>query len=102
MDQFRLETLVHLRAQAAEVRFDDVGSRIEVILPDILEQHRAGDSAVLIAHEIFENAKFARLQKYFAAGSLDAPPQHIDHQIRRLQRRLHRQTTWAPSERSDA
>ena len=41
---------------------DDVGLRIEVIVPDILEQHRAGNDLIGMAHEEFEQPELARQQ----------------------------------------
>src|SRR5215469_18258128 len=56
------ETLVDLRAQPRNVHVDDVGLRVEMIVPDVLEQHRAGHDLPGVLHEIFKQAEFARLQ----------------------------------------
>ena len=58
-----LESLVDLGAQARDMDVDDIGLRVEVIVPDILEQHGAGHDMAGIAHEIFEQLEFARLQQ---------------------------------------
>src|SRR5579872_7406875 len=46
------EALVDLRAQPRDVDVDDVGLRIEVIIPDVLQQHGAGDHLAGVLHEI--------------------------------------------------
>ena len=50
------------------MRFDDVGARIEMIVPDIVQQHCAGDHLSRMTHEIFEQAKLAWLQRDFMPG----------------------------------
>ena len=51
---------------------DDVGARVEMIVPHLLEQHRAGDHAAFVAGEIFEQQIFARLQVELLAAALHA------------------------------
>ncbi len=51
---------------------DDIGLRIEVIVPDILQQHRSGDHLVGMAHQIFEQLELARLQR-----DLPGAPAHL-------------------------
>ncbi len=41
---------------------DDVGLWVEVIIPNVFEQHRAGDDLLGVAHQIFEQLEFPRLQ----------------------------------------
>src|SRR5260370_30264595 len=43
VDQLRFEALVDLGAEPADAGFDDIRARVEVNVPDVLEQHRAGD-----------------------------------------------------------
>src|ERR1700736_3727055 len=63
MDQLGRKTLLDLGAQAAQVRLDDIGTRIEVVVPHVLEQHRSRHHLTCVAHQIFEQPKFARLQR---------------------------------------
>src|SRR5690242_14230655 len=56
LDQPRLAVLIDLGAEAADLRLDDLGTRLEVELPDVLEDHRAGDDAAGVAHEVLEEA----------------------------------------------
>ena len=54
------EAFIDLLPQPAHMHVDDVGLRVEVIVPDILEQHRAGHHLTGVAHEEFEQAELAR------------------------------------------
>src|SRR5689334_3221074 len=54
VEQWLLEPLVELAAQPADVNVDDVGAGIEVVVPNLLEQHRASDNASFVPGEIFE------------------------------------------------
>src|SRR5205807_3870405 len=60
VQQGAVEIPIDLLAQPADVNVDDVGLRVEMIVPDMFEQHRSGDDVAGIAHQIFEKAKFAR------------------------------------------
>ena len=46
---------------------DDVCLGVEVIVPDILEQHRAGDHLAVMPHQILEQPEFTWLQRDLAA-----------------------------------
>ena len=50
MQQRHLEALVDLGAQARDMHVDDIGLGIEMIFPDIFQQHRAGDNLSGVAH----------------------------------------------------
>src|SRR4029079_17431074 len=58
MDQLDAELAVHLGAQAADVGLDDAGARVEVKIPDVFEQHRAGDELAGVAHQVLEQLEF--------------------------------------------
>src|SRR6266480_2882676 len=53
MQQWLIETLVDLLAQSADVNIDDIGLGIEVIVPHVFEQHRAGHYMAGVAHQVF-------------------------------------------------
>src|SRR6478672_8271527 len=61
VQQRLFEPFVELAAEAADVDVDDVGARIEMIVPHLLEQHRASNDPALVAGEIFEKQIFTRL-----------------------------------------
>ena len=41
-----------------DINVDDIGEGIEVIIPDMLRDHRASQYLTLVAKEIFEEAVF--------------------------------------------
>src|SRR5260370_7820036 len=62
MQQSLGETLIDLRAQPRDVHVDDVGLRVEMIIPHVLEQHGASDDLTRVLHEILEQTELPRLQ----------------------------------------
>src|SRR5579875_1384378 len=63
VDQGALELPVDLAPQPPDMHIDDIGARIEMIIPHALEQHGARDDAAGVAHQIFEEAELARLER---------------------------------------
>src|SRR4051794_548655 len=62
VDQVGLPRTVDLGAQTADVRLDDAGLGIEMELPDLLQEHAAGDDPAGMAHQEFEQHELARLE----------------------------------------
>ena len=60
---------------------DHVGSRIEMIIPDLLEKHRARDDAPCISGKIFDQAEFARLQIDDSRSAPGAPLEEVNFEI---------------------
>src|SRR5689334_3734417 len=56
------ETLVDLLPKSADMHVDHIGLRVEMVVPDILQQHRARDDVPRMPHQIFEQPELARLQ----------------------------------------
>src|SRR5207253_7706527 len=54
MDQLAVLSAVDLVAQVVDVHVNDVGERVEVLVPDVLGDHRAGQHAAGIAHQVFQ------------------------------------------------
>src|SRR3954454_11937787 len=81
LDERTLETLVDLRAQAGDMHVDHVGLRIEMVVPHMLEQHRAGHHLTGVLHQVFEQAELARLQDYLLASASDAMGEPVEFQI---------------------
>src|SRR5271165_6877791 len=75
-DQRRVEIPVDLGPEPGDVHVDDIRLGIEMIVPDMLEQHGPGDDLAGVLHQVFEKAKFARLQDdlFAAAGHLVRKP----------------------------
>src|SRR5437660_1467088 len=59
---------VDLAAQTPDIDVDDVRGRIEMQVPDVLQQHRARHDVPLVAQQIFEQLELARQQGDLAAA----------------------------------
>src|SRR5678816_3347411 len=70
VQQRPVEALLELSPKSADVNVDHVGRRIEMIIPDLLEQHRAGDDPPFVPGEIFKKQIFARLEVELLAAAL--------------------------------
>src|SRR5215470_10160288 len=57
MQQWRREVLIDLLPQSADLHFDRIRLRIEVIVPDRLEEHGARHHLPLVSDQIFEKTK---------------------------------------------
>lgn len=60
---------------------DHVGLRIEMIVPDVLEQHGARHHLAGVLHQVFEQAEFARLQRQLVLAAGDAMRQPVELEI---------------------
>src|SRR4051812_3265873 len=56
------KSLVDLGAQPGDMHVDHVGLRVEVIVPDVLQQHGAGHDLTGMFHQIFEQPELTRLK----------------------------------------
>ena len=61
--------------------FDDVGLRVEMETPDLFEEHRPRHDLPRIAHQLFEQGEFARLQMDRLATARHVAAQHVDYEI---------------------
>src|ERR1700760_3650823 len=50
--------VVDLAAQAADIDINDIGRRVEVEIPDMLQHHGPRYDPTLVAHEIFQQLEF--------------------------------------------
>jgi hypothetical protein len=82
MDQLRPEAFVDLGAQPADMGFDDVSARIEMNVPDMLKQHRTGDHLAGVAHQVFKQTEFPRLQLDQFPATPHRARQEIEFQIK--------------------
>src|SRR5215469_11087272 len=62
MQERPLEPLVDLRAQPRNVHVDHIRLRIEMVLPHTFQEHRSRHHLACVPHEIFQQAKLARLK----------------------------------------
>src|SRR5260370_41687089 len=85
VQQRRREVLVDLLAQSADLHIDRIRLRIEMIVPDRLEEHRARDHLSLVTNQILEKPKLSRLQRDRLIGPLAPTSSQIHVQICNLQ-----------------
>src|SRR5271154_7024225 len=88
VQQRRVKIPVDLGAQARYMHIDHVRLRIEMVVPDMLEQHGAGDHFARVLHQIFQQAKLARLQDDLLAPSGYLMRQPVERQIGDLEHSL--------------
>src|SRR5262249_18196373 len=77
--------VVDLAPDATDIDVDDVGGGIEMQVPDMLQQHRAGDDAAFVADQIFEQLEFARQQRNLPAATAGAAADQVDREIANAQ-----------------
>src|SRR5579862_216296 len=73
VDECAPVSAIDLAAQSADVRLDHTRMRIEVYLPDVLQQHAAGDHLLGMAHQVLEQPKLARQKIDRLAAARDRP-----------------------------
>ena len=81
MNQGGVEALVDLVAQPADPRLDNVRLRIEVIVPDVLHDHRLGNHPPGVTREIFEQEELPGLKGDFFVRACDRPRTQIDGEV---------------------
>src|SRR6267154_1312989 len=102
MDQRVGLLAVDLAADAAEIDVDDVGRRIEMQIPDMLQKHGTGNDLTLIANQIFENLEFTWQKFDFTTRSARRPGDEIQLEVTNPQHRILGHRIAAPSKRLDA
>src|SRR6266404_6367503 len=65
VNERRLARLIDLTAEPSNVDVDEVCARIEMIAPDLLEEHGSSDNLVMVPDQMFEQAQLPRLQFEF-------------------------------------
>src|ERR1700720_4896931 len=77
-----IEALVDFLAQAAYPDIDYIGLRIEMIVPDMPQQHRARDHMSGVAHQVFQQSELTRQHLDRLAAPPDAAGQEIEFKVR--------------------
>src|SRR5215831_17468166 len=101
MDQPRLKAFIDLGAQSADVGLDNVRPRVEMNVPDVLEQHRAGDDLASVPHQVFEQSEFPWLQLDQLPATPHRARQKIELQIKDVQSGLCRGRMRSSTQRGD-
>src|SRR5208282_3804209 len=81
MQQRLREAFIDLGAQPRNVDVNHIRLRIEMVVPDVLQKHGAGDDLARMPHQIFEQAEFARLQLELLPGAADLVRKAIELEI---------------------
>src|SRR6185437_14500109 len=72
---------VDLAPQSSNVHINDVGAWVEVIVPNLLEEHRPSHHLAVMSHQVLEELEFARLQVEPAAPAADLARKEIDLEV---------------------
>src|SRR5829696_1171007 len=76
-----VERPIDLFAQTAHQHVDDVGLRIEGVVPYVRQDHRLGDDLGRIAHQVLEQRELARPELDLRAAARHLPRQQIERQV---------------------
>src|SRR5215208_5327514 len=80
-DQRLLAGHVDLLTKAMNQDIDDVGARVEVVVPNLREDHRLGDHPPGVPRQVLEQREFARAQIDAALAASDLAGQQVNRQI---------------------
>src|SRR3954470_2664837 len=92
---------VDLAPQPSDINIDDVCHRIEVQIPDVLQQHATGNHLSDIAHQIFQQLELARKQLDLPPGPVSAVSQQIQFEVADAQNGIFDEDGAAAGQRRD-
>src|SRR5450755_3570696 len=81
MDQRIGLLAVDLASHTSDIDVDDIGRGIEMEVPDVLQQHGAGDDTALVAHQILQKLEFPGQQKNVHAAPAGLSRNEVDREI---------------------
>src|ERR1700719_2681744 len=93
--------IVDLASDASDIDVDDIGGRVKMEIPYVLQQHRPRDNPTLIAHQVLENLKFARQQRDLPTPAAHRSRDEIQLEIAGVQQRFLDDGGAAPSQGLD-
>src|SRR5687767_1571978 len=76
--ELAIERPIELLAQAAHQHVDNVGLRIEAVVPHVRQDHRLRDDFADVAHEVLEQRELARPELDGGARACDFSRQEIE------------------------
>ncbi|PAV70292.1 hypothetical protein WR25_11086 [Diploscapter pachys] len=86
----RRKTFLQLAAEATDVDVDHVAAGIEMVVPDLLQHHRARHHLPRMPRKEFQQVEFARAERDRSAGAGDGAGEQVDLQVADRQARLGR------------
>lgn len=81
MDQRSIEITIDHLTQSTDVDIDDVRLRIEVQIPNGLEEHRASDHLAGVSDKDLQKPEFPSCQRQSASGSSGGVRQQVEFEI---------------------
>src|SRR5690348_8152198 len=81
MDQRIGLLIVDLAAQASDIDVNDIGRRIEMKIPDVLQQHGTRNDTAFVAHQVLQELEFLRQKQNFLAAPAGGARDQIDGEI---------------------
>src|SRR5579864_7996100 len=98
--KLRLSTRCKLRAQAADIDFDDVGRGVALAIEQRVFDHRPGEKPLCVAHEVLQKRALASSQIDLAVCAPRAARTKIERQIRNAQLCVEKLMRAAPQNRA--
>jgi hypothetical protein len=74
--------IVDFSANAADVHVDNISGRIEIQIPDVLQQHGARYNLFRVAYKIFEDPEFSRQERDLFSGTMGRACDQIEFEIK--------------------
>src|SRR5689334_20481428 len=102
MDQRIGLLAIDLATQASDIDVDNIRRGIEMQIPDVLQQHRAGHDAAFVAHQILQQLEFPGKQEKVLAAPAGRPRHQVDGEIADAQDGFLGDRVAAPAERLEA
>jgi hypothetical protein len=81
MNERSVEALVDLGSKARYMNVDDIRLGVEMVIPDVLEKHRAGDDLAGMPDQVFKKPELARLQRDLLRAARHAMGQPVEHEV---------------------
>src|SRR6476646_11968031 len=101
LQEFLLEGPIDPIAEPAHEDVDDIGLRVEVVFPDVGQDHRFRHDVPCVSYQIFEQRELARTQLDHGSPPRHLSRQQIQRQIINGERRRLRSAARATHERLD-
>src|SRR5437660_5690444 len=102
MDQRIGLLAIDLATHAPDIDVDDVRRRIEMKIPDVLQQHRPGYDAAFVAYQVLQKLEFLRKKLNGLAVAARGPRHQVNREITDAQHGLLDDGVAAPPQRLDA